>query len=250
MVYSVKDGEKTVEITNVAYELIGMGVPGRPEKERLILRGTTWSKEVLGDIPTEATVTFEAWPLGADLKGAPIYKLALDGRGGHAADNGILVVDRGVEEVAWWSVFQLGTGRHLFDTYVPLLTFSITEDVQTLRYAGLEVPPDDASDARLRNPRVVGVLTYASAERVIREALLTCDDPVRATELRSYADTVRTVTVAERPRAVRISFAPSIPGSAPAPVELTVAVAGDDLDLSRVKPPTGLHVAAWRRERK
>jgi hypothetical protein len=36
-----------------------------------------------------------------------------------------------------------------------MLPFSITRDVQTLRFAGLEVPPDDVSDARLKAPNVV-----------------------------------------------------------------------------------------------
>ena len=55
------------------------------------------------------------------------------------------MADRGLEEVAWWSVYRLGTGQHLFDTYVPVVSFSISREIMELRYVGLEVPPDDAS---------------------------------------------------------------------------------------------------------
>ena len=48
---SVKGGEETVEIHNVAYELTGTGVPGRPRDQHLVLRTTTESEHVIGDIP-------------------------------------------------------------------------------------------------------------------------------------------------------------------------------------------------------
>jgi hypothetical protein len=74
---------------------------------------------------------------------------------------------------------------------VPLVQFSIARGIQTLRYVLLEVPPDDTSDARLKDPHVVAVLTYAAAERVIREALTSSDDPKQAIRLRFYANARR-----------------------------------------------------------
>ena len=55
-------------------------------------------------------------------------------------DGALLVILRGLEDTQWWSVYKLGTGERLFDTYVPLLGFSIRRDIQTMRYVGLEVP--------------------------------------------------------------------------------------------------------------
>ena len=47
VVYGVnKDGQQTVEITNVAYEVTSTAVPGRPQDERLLLRTTTRTKQV------------------------------------------------------------------------------------------------------------------------------------------------------------------------------------------------------------
>ena len=111
----------------------------------------------------------------------------------------LFVIDRGLEEVEWWSVYQLGTGKHLFDTYVPLGGFSISREMFERRYLGLEIPPDDANDARLKQPNLAGVVTYASADGLKREALLTCDDAKQAQLLRSYVDSTRTVSLIEGP---------------------------------------------------
>ena len=143
--------------------------------------------------------------------------------------------------------YKLGTGQRLFDTYVPLLGFSIRRDIQTMRYAGFEDPPDDAADARLKDPLVVGVLIYASAERVLREALITSDDPKQAQRLRSFADAHRSVALVETPaRALKISISQNYP-SPPATVSLTVPVVKDDLDLSHAQMPAHLHIAEFQR---
>lgn len=243
--YRVANGEETAEITNVAYEISRDHVPGRPPDERLVLRKTTRSTQVLGEKGMKASVTFEAWPLGVDLKQKPVYAIAAEGVDGRVAGNALLVIARGTEEVDWWSVYRLGNGRRLFDTYVPLLEFSLSREVLTPRYAGLDVPPDDTPDARLRDAHVVALVTYAAADRVIREALITCDDPARAKALRSYWDASRTVSLVEGPAAramaIRVAFSRSYP-EAPATVELSIPLANDDLDLARAQLPPGLRV--------
>lgn len=244
IVYGVNNGEETVEIHNVGYDVTGDNVPGRPPEERLVLRKTVHTKEVIGDKGTEASVTLEAWPLGAGLEQKPLYFLTLEGVDIRVTDNALLVVERGTEEVDWWSVHKLGNGQRLFDTYVPLLDFSISREILTPRYVGLEVPPDDTADALLKDPHVVGVLIYASAERVIREALLTCDDPKRAQLLRSYWDVARTVSMTSY--TIRISFTPSYPAQ-PVAVEARIPLAGDDLDLAHAQLAPGMRLRAWKR---
>jgi hypothetical protein len=246
-----KDGQQTVEITNVAYEVTSTGVPGRPQDERLLLRTTTRTKKVVDEIGMEASTTVEAWPLGVDPKQKPLYALKVAGMDSKTADGALLVVLRGLEDTEWWSVYKLGTGERLFDTYVPVLGFSIRRDVQTMRYAGLEVPEDDAppdnKDTRLKDPHVVAVLTYASAERVLREALITSDDPKQAQTLRSFADASRSVALVETPaRALKIAISQNYP-SAPATVSITVPIVRDDLDPVHAQSPAHLHIAAWKR---
>src|SRR5580692_3622238 len=183
--YTVKGDEKTVEITNVSYELAGAD---------LVLRKVTKSKQVIGDMGMEATTTTEAWKVGIDLKQKPLYSVTVEGTESRTVENEVFVVSRGLEEVEWWSVYRLADGTHLFDTYMPLVKFSTSRKEMILRYAGFNVPPDDSKDARLNDRHVVGVLTYASEAKVIREALLTCEDPKLAVLLRSYADETRTLT--------------------------------------------------------
>ncbi len=238
LAYSIRDGQSAVEITNVGYEMTNEGIPGLPRDQRLILRKTIHTTELVGDIGMEASTTVQAWPLGIDLKQNPLYSLTVSGVEPKTVNSELLVISRGLEEVAWWSVYALGTGAHLFDTYVPLVQFSTTRDVQTMRYAGLEVPPDDITDPRLRAPNVVAVLTYSSADRVVREALITCDSPKLARLLRSYADTTRKLTVDANNR-ITLSISPSHTASVP--------IAKDDLDVARATTSAGLHLTAWKR---
>ncbi|MGP0074139.1 MAG: hypothetical protein ACLPWF_19680 [Bryobacteraceae bacterium] len=241
VVYSVSsDGLETVEITNVAFQV------ANHQHSLLLLRTTTRTKEAINEIGMEASTTVEAWPVGVDLKQKPVYTLKTDGMDCRTVDDSLLVILRGVEEVPWWSVYKLETGQRLFDTYVPLLGFSIRRDILTMRYVGLEVPEDNASDKRLNDPHVVGVLTYASAERVLREALITSDDPKQAQMLRSFADASRSGTLVETPaRGLKISISQNYP-SAPATVTITVPIVKDDLDLVHAQLPAHLHVAVFK----
>lgn len=257
--YEVKDGQQVIAITNVAYDLVQPYVPGRKETVWLVLRTTTQSKQVIDEIGMEGKVAVEAWTLGTDLSEKPRYSVSLEGAGVDTVHQSVLVFDRTVEEVQWWSVHALDSGAHLFDTYVRPVEFSISREFDTPRFVGLETPPGDTKDARLKDPHVVAVLSYASAERVLREVLLSCDDPKRAEEMRSYADATRTVdyvegpvppakgkTQAEPTRALKITFSQSYP-SPPNPVSALIPVAGDDLDLAHAKLPACLHAAAWKR---
>lgn len=252
------DGSQTVEILNVGYEYTGTGIPGRPSNEHLLLRKTIHSKGAVDDIGVEATVTLEAWPLGVDVSKKPLYKLTQSGTSAQTVYPDLFVIDRTLEEVSWWSVYKLGSGQHLFDTYVPLVSFSISREILTNRYAGLEVPPDDTNDVRLKEPHVVAVLSYASGERVIREALLTCDDMKQAQLLRSYSDSNRTLTevegvpgtgrakASEPRRSLKLSISQNYP-SLPGTLEVLIPIANDDLDVAHAQLPPRMHLAAWKR---
>jgi len=237
--YTVKGDEKTVEITNVNYEVVNSS---------LVLRETTKSKQVIGDIGMEASTTTEAWKLGTDLKQKPLYSVTVEGTESRMAYGEVFVVSRGLEEVEWWSVYRLADGTHLFDTYTPVVEFSTNRKQMNLRYAGLEVPPDDTNDARLKDTHVVAVLTYASEAKVIREALFTCEDTKLAQQLRSYADETRTLTQGGgfRSQILRIAFSQNFP-SPPATIAVVVPITGDDLDLAQAKLPPHVHIAAWKR---
>ena len=244
MLYSVDKSSETVEITNVAFEVVGPGIPGRPMAERLVLRKTTETKQVFGAIGKEATTTIAAWPLGADFTQKPVYSISVYGTDPKTLNNEILVMSRGFGDGEWWSIYKLGTGEHLFDTDAPLVQFSTKRDEQVVRYAGIEVPPDDTVDTRLTAPNVIGVLTYASSDKVIREALITSDSPQNAALLRSFTDSTHTVDFTNGRIVLSISRNDR---ARPSTVSIVVPVDGDDLNLTRSQLPSGIHATAWQR---
>lgn len=249
-------GQSVVEISNVTFETTGSFIPGRPQDERLLLRISTRTREVIGDKGADASVTVEAWPLGSDMAAAPLYAATRDGVGAEIVDNALLVFDRSNEDLAWWSVHALGTGEPMFDTHVPLRSFSLSREVQELRYAGLEVPPDDAADPRLRAPDVVGVLAYASPERVLTRLLITCGDAERAAMLRSYWDTTRELSVifdgnlSGRPaRKLLITWQATgldqTDMTVPVVDIAAIPLSADDLDLANAQLPPCIALAPW-----
>jgi hypothetical protein len=237
--YTVKGDEKTVEITNVGYELVN---------SNLVLRKTTKSKQVIGDIGMQASTTIEAWKLGTDLAQKPLYSVTVEGTESRTVESELFVVSRGLEEVEWWSAYRLADGAHLFDTYVPLVKFSTSRKEVILRYAGFDVPPDDAKDVRLNDRHVVGILSYASEAKVIRQALITCEDPKLAQLLRSYSDETRTLVQSGgfNSQILRLSFSQNFPAPA-ATIAVVIPVTGDDLDLAQAKLPPRMHIAEWKR---
>ena len=249
--FGEKDGSKTIEINNVTYDTTSSGVPGRPQGEQLVLRTTTHSKQNVDEEGGDFTVGVEAWPLGTDLATKPIYAVTLEGVGATVEDGNVILFDRGIEDVSWWSVYTLGSGTLLFDTYVPLLSFSLSRQVGEPRYVGLDVPPDDEANPKLKDPQIVGELAYAAADHVIRRLLFTCSDTKRAAELRSYYDETRELSVsnatpaADKPRlTLRLAWSANFP-SAPNTVQALVPLKGDDLDAEHAKLPACMKVAPW-----
>ncbi len=137
-------------------------IPGHPRSDRLLPRKTTRSKETVCDIGVDATVTLEAWRFGNDLRQKPLYTITATGTDGRTMDNAIFIASRGARRSGAVVGLQAGQRPAPFDTYVPLVSFSISKEFLTTRYVGFEAPPDDTRDARLKQPNVVAVVTYAS----------------------------------------------------------------------------------------
>ena len=228
------DGTKTLGIHNVSFLTANS----------LLLRKTTDSKRIIGEKGMEGLVAVEAWPLETDLRQKPLYAIKVTGADAQIFDFSLLAVSRGLEETEWWSVYKLGTGQHLFDTYVPLVSFSTAREVMKTRYAGLEIPPDHTKDTRLKQPKVIAVLTYASADHVMHEWLLTCDDPKRAQLLKSYSDVTRRLSVGDQ--TLTLGFRENYPSPAN-PIDIVIPIAGDDLDIAHASLPPRIHLTSWRR---
>ena len=243
--YTIKDGQPNAEITNVAFEITGDSVPGRPSNSRLLLRTTMHSVEAIGDKGVDASVTLEAWPLGTDPQQKPLYSVKVPALSARTVDGGLWLVDRNVESDSdWWSVYQVGSGKHLFDTDVELVRFSITRESWTQRYAALKGSSDDTKDPRLKDDKAIALVIYASADKVIRDAVITCDNTARARDLRSYADASKGLTVLEPSvghKVLRAVFDANFPTPSQ-PVAISIPISKDNLDLAHAELPPGFHV--------
>jgi hypothetical protein len=252
----MQDDAPAVEIVNQTYALTGDHLSGRADKaERLVLRARIATTEVEGDKGVEGKVTVTAWVMGADLDGPPLYSIALSGVSAHAANN-FLVFERGTEDAQWQSIYQLGTGKRLFDCAGTPVVFAIALDADRWsdRLAGLYLPPDDAADPRLKRPEIVGILTYAAPDSdagVLHELVITQDDHDQAAQLRSY-------WTGEEDWRLSVSPDPSQGGGAGEPkmtigffgtitAKLVIPIPGDDFDLEHAELPAGFHLARWQR---
>lgn len=230
---SGKAGEEAIEIRNISYEVSG------PEGNLLALRKTEQTRRVVGDKGMEATTTLEVWPLRADQRQKPLYTLKVAGVDGRTMDSALFVVTRGLEDVEWWSVYRLTDGKPMFDTHVRMVRFSTSNDVQTVRYAGFEVPPD--GDARLKDETLIGVLHYAMADRELRQVEFRCADKNRARLLRSYWDVQRTFEFAAGRKALVLKITESQPD-----IAIEIPLEGEDLAVGKAKLPAGIRATAVR----
>lgn len=240
--YHADGSEKTVEITNVAYQVTQIYTP---HQQWLVLRTTTRSKQILDDKGWESKIKLEAWPVGTDLRQKPLYALDVPGSEATLLGGELWQVMDGANDpdVPVWTLYRVATGQQVFQSFVAPLTMRVeisrTDQTFQDRYAGLYVPPDDVPDTRLRDKHVIGVIAYASSTGLLGEALLTCDDTRRAANLRSYGETERFLAFQETPAAIQLRFKP---GSS-----IRIPISPNDMDLRGAVLPAGFHLSAWKR---
>ncbi|HKE24863.1 MAG TPA: hypothetical protein VKB88_21020 [Bryobacteraceae bacterium] len=240
--YHADGDDKVVEITNVVYQVTQIYAPSQAW---LALRTTTRSKEVLDEKGWESKIRLEAWPVGTDLNSKPLYAIDVPASEATLLGGELWQVMDGATDpdVPVWTVYRVATGQQVFQSFTAPLAMRVelshTDQTFQDRFAGLYVPPDDAPDARLRDKHVVGVIAYASTEGLLGEAVVTCDDIKKATELRSYWDAERFLTPQEAPSAIQLRFKPG-------PV-LRIPILPNGMDLRHAVVPVGFHLNAWKR---
>jgi hypothetical protein len=248
--YAKENDEWTVTTSNVNYEVSFY--------RELIFR--TSIRKRVGEGPgMDGAVALEAWRFGDDIGGKPIYRIVVDGIGAVTKDRAIWVVDRYTEGRPRWSVYSLITGEFLLESAAELSTVSTPTAGPHIpeRYIGFQVPEhfDKGVDARLLEQHVVGLLTYARQEGVIREVLVTCDDPKRAGALHMLADQEWRPSVIEddpsrENRGRRIQTLKLSHSGDPEPrwtFDILIPIVNGDLDLARAIVPAGLHLQGWKR---
>ncbi len=179
----------TVHRTNRMFELAGPDIEGRNANDRLLLRKEIETTEVIGDKGMDGRVNVWAWTLGVDVNvTAPLYVISASGLEGRVTDNDVYVIERGLDEIEWQSVFSLADGDKLFDATVPWLLATNGGAWNERHYLALAQVFEDADDAALRRDDAIALLTYASRTRVLNQVLIRADKADRARLLRSVWD--------------------------------------------------------------
>jgi hypothetical protein len=181
-----QDGQVTVNIRNVTHALTGDIVSPRGQRERLLLRLEATTTEVLGEKGVEGSVRLTALPLTPDAR--PVFEIAEKGRNIAVDEEGLIAID--LDDCCSFErvYYSPWTGEPLFQASAPPAWVEIGKEFRTHRVAAFRAATDDLLGAGALPVTSVGVITYAAADRVIRQIVIEAPDETRARELRSIWD--------------------------------------------------------------
>lgn len=224
-----RDGHLEGRVINVGFHAAQVLVPDDPRPRRILLRLEVVDADVFSAEAGEGRVRLDAWRLDrpADLKQPPLYTIVAPGRGASLPDDGTLVVDRGQRR----SVYSLSAGAWLFDADSPVTSFNADGDRR--RFIAVSVAEDDLP------PTSLAVLTYASPQAALRRLLVATNDPSLAKLMRSAIPVVRPVVRTEGNATRVVDLA--LPAGT-----IQIPMAGDDLDLTRMRTPPGIVVTEFK----
>ena len=231
---------------------------GRHPSRRLYrLRVTiNWMDDEIG---VDGKVRLDAFDAAAGPASKPIYTIESAGSDGKILDTCLFQLNRGLEEVDWWALHDLQTGRLLFESMTEPLTFHIL-DAEMFNYAdvaGLYVPPDDEKQPALAAPEVVGLLSLSQENKLQSQLLITASDPELARRLRNYSDERRYLNIVdagtgavlgpetaerkltERPLALEVHWAEE-------KLRLRIPITPQGLVAEQASLPPGLKLAPWQ----
>ncbi len=229
--FAVRDdnGRLSGRAVNVVFRPLSVLLPGdgrpRPVLARLEIDTTEFSAG-----QSDGRIRLDVWPVGSlsDVRGAPLYRLLVPGRGATLDPDGMMVVERGSGRRG---AYGLADGAWLFDADSPFAILSIENERR--RYVALARADDELP------PGAVAVLSYASPQKVIRRVLISADDPVRGRFLRGTVASTRP-SIAANDTGQRTIELPLPAGL------LRIAVVDDDLDLTTAAVPAGLRIREMR----
>lgn len=230
-------GGTTLAIGNVVHELTRTIVSPRGRMEQLLLRIESSSEETLDAPGITGKVRLSARPIDGVRETMPLYEVALDGRGARLDDSGLIAVD--LDDGAARSVrayHLVATGERLFETAAGLAGTVFPGASYRWRYAAFLPITDDREELLAKQPKIIGIITYAAADRVIRQIAVEADSAERAVQLRSIWDEGHFLAwVPGEQQALSLRFLPS-------GVSLLLPVKDDDLQSGPA--PAGITLRA------
>lgn len=190
---ATRERDEVVTATrNVTYRLAGPGIPGLGADDRLVIRQTIGVVQALDEKGARAVrTTAEAWRLGDDLAGQPLYVIDEPGDDAEVALADFFVVWG--ENTDWLfppkTAFALGTGKRVFVATAPWARFYVEGQGADSRYvafasANAEELNRDIPDA----PTLVGVITYASRTAALQRLRIVAATEDQARALRAVEE--------------------------------------------------------------
>ena len=169
---ALPEGAETT-IVNTTYVVTGTYIPGLPQDAQLVIRQRIETVQVQDEKGTRSTVVHaEAWRLGDDMAGPPLYAIEEEGADGATMFRGEYYIVLG-ENTDWpyapQTAYRLGDGTRMFEATVPWATFQTLGDGPPTRHGVFATANLDAVAARVGDPAVaVGVITYATSGDVLQ----------------------------------------------------------------------------------
>lgn len=238
--HATKSGdEEAVDNTRFEFTACGSSVAA----DRLLLRLRLTSKSNTQEIGMKGEVRLDAFPAASGTRAPPVYSVAAEGSEGRILTEPCLfALNRGLEEFDWWEVYSLRNGKRLFQSSSEPFVFSfmIEDDIRQTDTAGLYVPPDDETDAALKQPNIAGVVALTQDDKLQTLAVIRIQDKARAQQLRSYADERRYLSIIDARTGVSLGQASGEKRLSQRPLALEIYWAVANLRLQIPVTKTGL----------
>lgn len=174
------DGRMQARLVNVNFITALVAAPGQMRPRRLLLRLEVVNADVFAGTEGQGRVRLDAWALEDErsVLAPPLYTVIAPGRNGRLEDEALLMVEIGQRH----SAYSLSDGSWLYDADGPVAGFSQGQSRRMVAAAAAddEMPPGS-----------VAVVSYASAQKVLKRVLISASDATRARLLRTSISLIR-----------------------------------------------------------
>ncbi|MGE3780910.1 MAG: hypothetical protein AB7F89_27225 [Pirellulaceae bacterium] len=240
----------TFTLTSQSHVLTGEIASPRGRRERLLLNIATVTRETLGEKGIEGMVEVAARV--AERHMPLLYTLRLPGRTAALGELGLLAIDLDDCCALHQSYHDPATGERLFETTVPTAALTLEGPTFRRRVAAFVAMMDGREDHRFWGDTAVGLITYAAADRTIRQIVVRADTATKARRLRSLDDERTTLAWVDGRTGAPIVTAPGQASVQPilrlhfitSDIEVKIPLKDDDLVPD--KSPAGLTLLAQR----
>ena len=182
----------TFTLTSQSYVLTGEVASSRGRRERILLNIATVTRETQGEKGIQGTVEISARV--ADREMPLLYSLRLPARAAALDGSGLVAADLDDCCTFHREYYDPATGERLFESTVPIASLTLEGARYKRRIAAFVAKMDGNEDHGTWGDNTIGLISYAAADRVIRQVFVTSEDPTVARRLRSFDDERTTLT--------------------------------------------------------